>query len=319
MTDARYTGLLLIGDPHLEGRQPGFRKDDYPQVILDKLAWCLEYATANRLLPAILGDLFDKPRDNPNWMLSRLLALFDRELIGLFGNHDCADPELKEHDSLSLLVKAGRLRLVSADCPWIGAIGGRTVIVGGSSYRQKIPQSFVPPADLPEPNGTPLVIWLTHHDILIPGYDEGRLKPFEIAGVELVINGHIHRQLDEVRAGSTRWLTPGNISRRARNDIARRHIPAVLRIDVTSATYELSYVPVPHRPFDEVFHEAVLDVPTAPGESAFVAGLAEMLKRRTASGAGLDEFLEKNLSQFSEPVANEIRLLASEMNTRGES
>ena len=48
-----YVGLLAIGDPHLEGRQPGFRKDDYPNVILDKLAWCLEYAEANRLLPAI--------------------------------------------------------------------------------------------------------------------------------------------------------------------------------------------------------------------------------------------------------------------------
>lgn len=27
-------GLLFIGDPHLEARVPGFRKDDYPQVVL---------------------------------------------------------------------------------------------------------------------------------------------------------------------------------------------------------------------------------------------------------------------------------------------
>src|SRR5438552_9043364 len=69
MPERDYRGLLIIGDPHLEGRQPGFRKDDYPNVILDKLAWCLNYANNNRLLPAILGDLFDKPRDNPTWML----------------------------------------------------------------------------------------------------------------------------------------------------------------------------------------------------------------------------------------------------------
>jgi hypothetical protein len=62
MSDGNYVGLLLIGDPHLEGRQPGFRKDDYPNVILDKLAWCLDYAAVNHLLPAILGDLFDKAR-----------------------------------------------------------------------------------------------------------------------------------------------------------------------------------------------------------------------------------------------------------------
>jgi hypothetical protein len=208
-----YVGLLIIGDPHLEGRQPEFRKDDYPNVVLEKLAWCLEYAESNRLLPAILGDLFHKPRDNPNWMLVRLIEMLRGEVIGLYGNHDCADPELKDHDSLSLLVRAGRLRLVSEAEPWRGTIGGRSVIVGGSSYRQPIPKRFAMPTEVGA--AKPLVVWLTHHDILIPGYDEGRIKPLEIAGVELLINGHIHRRLEEVRAGGTRWLTPGNISRRA--------------------------------------------------------------------------------------------------------
>jgi hypothetical protein len=53
-----YTGLLCIGDPHLASRVPGFRKDDYPRAILDKLTWTLRYAAEHRLLPAILGDLF---------------------------------------------------------------------------------------------------------------------------------------------------------------------------------------------------------------------------------------------------------------------
>jgi DNA repair exonuclease SbcCD nuclease subunit len=311
-----YAGLLVIGDPHLEGRQPGFRKDDYPQVILDKLAWSLELAETNRLLPVILGDLFDKPRDNPNWMLARLMELFDREIIGLYGNHDCADPELKEHDSLSILINAGRLRLVSAEAPWVGRMNGRTVVVGGSSYREEIPPRYDAPADEVQGSGPPLVIWLAHHDVLIPGYDEGRIRPREIPGVELLINGHIHRRLDEVRVGGTRWLTPGNIARRKRDDIVRRHVPSVLRIDVRPADYDLAYVEVPHRPFDEVFHEEILEAPSALGNSAFVAGLAELLTRRTASGAGLDEFLQKNLGQFPEPVAREIRTLQAEI-TRG--
>src|SRR4029453_757580 len=108
-------------------------KDDYPTVILEKLAWSLDYAANHRLLPAILGDLFDKPRDNPNWMLAKLLELLQGEGIGLFGNHDCADPGLNDNDSLSLLVKAGRLRLVDCDGPWIGTLGGRAAVVGGSS------------------------------------------------------------------------------------------------------------------------------------------------------------------------------------------
>ena len=70
-----YRGLLFIGDPHLEGRQPGFRKDDFPNAILKKLQWCLDYARQHRLLPALLGDVFDKPRDNPTWMLGQLMAV----------------------------------------------------------------------------------------------------------------------------------------------------------------------------------------------------------------------------------------------------
>jgi DNA repair exonuclease SbcCD nuclease subunit len=316
MAETNYTGLLIIGDPHLEGRQPGFRRDDYPTVILDKLAWALDYAANNRLLPAILGDLFDKPRDNPNWMLNKLISLFSSEVIGLYGNHDCADPVLCEHDSLSLLVESGRLRLVSDECPWEGTIGGRPVIVGGSSYRAKLPRRFEKAAETAS-SGQPLVIWLTHHDILIPGYDEGRIKPYAIPGVDLMINGHIHRRLEEQVHGQTRWLTPGNISRRVRNDATRTHVPAVLRIDVSPASYELQYIEVPHRPFDEIFHDAVLDSPVPPGESAFVTGLADLQARRTASGAGLQEFLEKNVTQFAPPVAAEIMHLAAEVMTDG--
>lgn len=315
-----YTGLLLIGDPHLEGRQPGFRKDDYPEVILAKLAWCLDYAAEHRLLPAILGDLFDKPRDNPNWLLVRLLTLLRTEVIGLYGNHDVHyNPELTPDDSLALLVTSGRIRLVSEESPWQGLIGGRAVTVGGSSYRQKIPRSYAPAAQedsqsaSAESSASPLVVWLTHHDILIPGYDEGRIKPREIEGIDLVVNGHIHRRLADIQAGKTLWLTPGNISRRSRSDANREHTPAALRVDIFPESHELQYVEIPHQPFDDVFHEAVAEIASRGEASAFVAGLAELQARRTASGAGLMEFLAQNLSQFESDVADEIMNLTREV------
>lgn len=312
MPDSSYGGVLLIGDPHLEGRQPGFRKDDYPNVILNKLAWCLEYAAANRLLPALLGDLFDKPRDNPNWMLVRLMELLRGEVIGLYGNHDCADPELKDHDSLSLLIESNRLRLVSDQDPWQGVMNGRQVVVGGSSYRHPLPKQYC--ARQGEPHAErPLVIWLTHHDILIPGYDEGRIRPREIAGVDLVVNGHIHRRLEPIQAGQTSWITPGNISRRSRSEASREHLPSVLRIDVSAAGHELRYIEIPHRPFHEVFHDVVIEDSPSGGASAFVAGLAELQARRTESGAGLQVFLEQNVTQFTPAVADEILRLAQEV------
>lgn len=312
----QYVGLLVIGDPHLEGRAPGFRKDDYPRVILDKFEWCLRYAQANRLLPTLLGDLFDKPRDNPTWMLGRLIDLLASvECIGIYGNHDCAEPQLSDHDSLSLLVKAGRIRLLD-DKPWRGRINDRSVIVGGSSYRRPIPESFVAENGETTP---PLVFWLTHHDVIVPGYEEqGRLETRPIDRIDLVINGHIHRQLADVQRDRTLWITPGNISRRTRSDASRDHVPAVLRIDINRDGYERRLIEVPHQPFDNVFHSVIADAAVDTSASAFVAGLRELQARRTESGAGLMAFLQKNVPQFDGAVATEIMELAREVTGNGE-
>ena len=53
-------------------------------------------------------------------------------------------------------------------------------------------------------------------------------------------------------------------------------------------------------------------------QSAFVTGLAELQAQRTASGAGLWEFLDHNLGQFEPAVAEEIRALAHEVTKNGE-
>ncbi len=80
----------------------------------------------------------------------------------------------------------------------------------------------------------------------------------------------------------------------------------------------MQYVEVPHRPFDEVFHDAVIENSTERESSAFVAGLAELQARRTAGGAGLREFLKQNITQFEPPVAREILSLAAEVAAAGD-
>ena len=313
---AQWKGLLFIGDPHLENRQPGFRKDDYQNVILEKIKWCLAHAEKNRLLPVFLGDFFEKPRENSNWMIGQLMEiLYGTGAIGIYGNHDCANPSLTDQDSLALLIKSECLQLISADKPWRGELNGWPVIVGGSSYREPLPKRF----DVEmQPKGTlfpeqPLVFWISHHDINLPGYDGGRLKPREIENVQLLVNGHIHRRLEPVVEGETTWMTPGNISRRSRSDANRLHVPSVLQLDVTEGDFKTHYVTIPHQPFQEVFHEAVQVAEGEGDSSTFISGLKEMLARKTASGAGLKAFLDEKLVEYNEPVAEEIMSLMKEI------
>jgi DNA repair exonuclease SbcCD nuclease subunit len=308
-----YTGLLCIGDPHLASRVPGFRKDDYPRTILDKLTWALDYAWEHRLLPAILGDLFHWPRDNANRLLVRLLELFEGTVLGIAGNHDCKENERGADDALSVLCAAGRLRLLERSGPWCGSVEGRTVVVGGTAWGQPLPTEF-DTSDFAAGQTAPLVIWLVHHDVRFPGYPGfSRFDPHEIPGIDVVVNGHIHRPLADVVTGTTTWVNPGNIARIKRDDADRVRRPSVLRINLRIDGWDKQAVEVPCRPYEEVFHEEVVSSDISVDESMFVRGLAELESLKTHGGAGLKTFLEQNLGQFDERVAAEIRTLAEEV------
>lgn len=314
MVETTYRGLLVIGDPHLASRVPGFRCDDYPRTILEKLRWSLDYACEQRLLPCLLGDLFHWPRDNANWLLGELLGLLTSEVIGIWGNHDCTEDTLTDDDSLSVIARSGRLTLLHETSLWTGTINGRRVTVGGTPWGQRLPKSIERPNDAV----ASLVFWLTHHDILFPGYEEsGRFKPFEIPGIDVVLNGHIHRPLPDVVCGGTIWLNPGNIARISRSDSTKQRVPHVLRIDINETGWERQVIEIPHQPFEDVFHPEVIGAAVPVLESAFVQGLAELVARRTQTGAGLHEFLEQNLTQFDPRVSSQIRTLAQEILTDG--
>lgn len=307
-----YKGMLCIGDPHLASQVPGFRKDDFPRTALEKLSFCLDYAREQHLLPAILGDLFHHPRDNANWLLGEAIALLrSQEVIGIYGNHDCREDSLQENDSFSVLEKAHSLRLVDEAHPWKGAMGGRRVVVGGSCWGRPIPTGW---------NQDPeaLVFWLTHHDLKIPGYDKGFLPPRHLPGIHCLVNGHIHRHLEDLVCGGTTWITPGNIMRVSRSDASRQHVPSALRVDVTTDSWVASHIPVPHAPFEQVFHEEIVDeAELGEGRSTFIDGLAELEALRTPEGAGFKAFLEKNLSQFEPDVQAEIWALWNEVTPNG--
>lgn len=331
-------GLLFIGDPHLEARVPGYRKDDYPQVAIEKFAWCLRYAREEQLQPILLGDLFHLPQDNPNWLLARIIETISEfhgpALPAIHGNHDVRENTRKPNDSVSILFAGGHLRLLSMEDRWQGMVQGRKVVVGGTVWGERLPKEFVGDG---APSQADLVAWITHHDILIPGYEEaGRIRPKLIPGIDVIVNGHVHRRLDPVRKDGTNWVTAGNITRRARSDASRTHIPAVVCVvppnnasvinddsiepfdfeSQAGTPWEMRWVRVPHQQFDEVFHSHVIDDAEEEGPadgSAFIADLRELTQRKTDSGAGLITYLEQNVSQFDSQVAAEIMRLADDV------
>ena len=312
-----FVGMLFIGDPHVEARTPIFRTDNFAETILRKIEWCLDYAREEKLQPVFLGDLFEKPRGNPNWIVHRLIEILSpHRPIGIYGNHDCAEVGLTENDTLSILIAAGCYRMISQTSVYRATMNDREVFIGGSSYREPIPQEFRLPKRKAQGlfDNDPLAIWITHHDIGFPGYDNNRLDPHQITNVELLINGHIHRRLESVQAGTTLWMTPGNIARRSRSEAAVQHAPSAMRVDVQPESYEISFVEIPHAPVDEVFAELLPgQIEADQQQSSFVTGLTELTTQKTQGGMGLVRFLNDNVTQLEPPVAEVVLALADEV------
>jgi predicted phosphodiesterase len=219
-----FQGLLFIGDPHIASKIPGFRKDDYMEAILKKLEYALCYAKEHQLLPVILGDLFHWPRDNATRLLTQLMRLFENHLIlSVTGNHDTTEQTLQDDDSLAVLAAAHRIYLLDRSGPWKGTINSVPIVIGGSAWSDRIPTSF-------DHAPNTLILWITHHNICFSNSEMTGMKPQELLGIHLVINGHIHRPLPQETHGMTTWINPGNISRVQRSESVRTAIPSALKL-----------------------------------------------------------------------------------------
>jgi len=174
--------------------------------VFDKLEQAFALANEQDAQVVILGDLFDRARESSLSLLHELLSLLMRlrhKAIVLVGNHDRTGSVLTADASLSLLRAAGAAWVV--DDPQGFDLDG--LALWCVPYGREVPRS------LPRQEGR-LSVMVTHHDWAIAPNMNPKAEPiFEIAGCDLVVNGHDHKHKAPARAGSTLYFNPGNISR----------------------------------------------------------------------------------------------------------
>lgn len=299
--EIRARGLMLIPDAHFAATPPGQRLEGFLEHVLTKVRACLEHAEEHDFVPVFLGDLFHWPRENPNALLVALIELFRlwRPFV-LVGNHDKYQARYTQDVSLAVLEAAGAARVLGEPGPALALLTpqGR-VLVGASPDGAPIPHTF-------DRGDEQWVVWLTHHNINFPDYDDKPVRLREIPGVDWVINGHLHRPQPIQVVGGTRWANPGNITRLTFSRRTMERTPAA-SIWLPGAQ-ELERFVVPHLPFAAVFPDQELPPEEETGnesESLFLHGLERLAWRRTAEGAGLREFLMANVN----PELPEARLV----------
>ncbi|MUM77382.1 metallophosphoesterase [Pseudodesulfovibrio sp. F-1] len=294
----RANGLFLVGDPHLADLPPGQRLDGYLEQIMSKLTACLDRADELGMVPVLLGDLFHRPRDNSNKMLVELIRLLGARtgsgrVWALLGNHDKYQSRFTEDLTIAVLETAGVLRLMKEEGPqFLLETDSGSALICASPDGSPLPKGYEA-----GPGDPAAVVWLTHHNIRFPEFEDRAYAIRELPGIDWLINGHIHRPQPTVQAGRTTWANPGNITRLTftRRSMERRPAAAIWRPGWT----ELERWAVPHLPFEQVFPDQDFPPEEQPAEagSEFIRGLERLAWRRTREGMGLRQFLQENLSR----------------------
>lgn len=251
-------GLLFFGDQHQSAEPVGRRLAGYANAVFKKISDGIEIANQNNYVPLFAGDLFDSPVETEEWVKTELQERFAKsniKIIANTGNHDISGSILSKSDSLALIA-AGRVidvisrPMVPGDAR-VFLIDGHRVGVIAVPYGNPIPNDVT--AFKTKQNLDNILI-LTHHDLGFEGAYPGAAEPFEIAGCDIVMNGHMHTHRDPVMFGSTMWYNPGSLTRTS-IDCAKEK-PSVFAVQINPETGKLDKLTryeLEHQPFEKCF------------------------------------------------------------------
>lgn len=208
-------GLLFIGDPHVSSKNVGRRLDeDFCATVCGKLDQAFAIAAERDLYPVILGDLFDDELDTKARMLTQVIRSLSASVkrpLTIVGNHEKTQFFLTDDTALAALREASVIDTLERSGFRVEVdVDGCKVLIGGSPYGQDFPESVKARRD---ELGADKVVWLTHHDLAFQGAYPGSRAIEEIEGVDIMVNGHMHKPTPPVRAGSMMAFNPGNITR----------------------------------------------------------------------------------------------------------
>lgn len=294
------SGFLFIGDPHVWSKKPGRRlDDDFCMTVCSKLDEACSIASERGLLPVILGDLFEDEEDSDLRMLTlvvRALGKSDRRPLCIVGNHEKTQFFLTDDTALAMLRETKVLDTIErSGIQSVEICEGKRVGIGGTPYGQDIPEDLT---EERERLGLDWLVWVTHHDLAFNGAYPGAQIIREIKGVDLLVNGHMHKTTAPVAAGNMMAFNPGNITRMSAD--CRNQEPSVWEWR-PSLGKSLSRIPLKHVP--EMFDVSGLMV-----EAATAVGREEARILRDMAQSRFAERLRQEQDEDHAKTDDAIRL-----------
>ena len=236
--------IAVVIDPHLRGRSPRARLDDFQTAILRKLTWVVDYCNEQNIACMLIpGDLFDSFAVEVTTIgnLAVTLQRFYGAILTIPGNHDliAGNPETKWRTPYYLLSRLGVTKDLDRKVYVIdGGVGRKNICVSGHgfTYETDTPEGmgqFDPEA--PPCDGA-VRIHMVHSMLLTkpPGFDMRHTLIEDVrSDADVIVSGHDHSGFGVIRRKDGKlFINPGAIARLSASEAEMSRQVQIAVIDV---------------------------------------------------------------------------------------
>ena len=257
--DVARARVLFIGDTHANDKTPEWRSDNYLDACVSELAEALAVARERGCDAVVhLGDVFHRLEPSGECR-NRILKTFQQDEAGrpwpfrkfvVLGNHDIrSHTDNLGRSALGTLIWAGAVECVDSD---------EGLRLGFGHFHVGIEDRL---RDGWLVGQTPL-IWALHAMVVTRKVIFAHVLFEDIpldASCRLVVAGHYHPPLAQVRADGVRFINPGSVCRLSLKADELTRQPAVLMVDyaLDGSNFQTEAIPLAAcRPAEGIFRLA---------------------------------------------------------------
>lgn len=293
--------LLITGDLHLRASNPENRVDNFFETQLNKIEQIFQIASKNKCQVILCpGDVFDNPRPSFD-VLEYYIKLFkkysigsgnndDIEFLTIWGQHDQRF-RTKERTALRLMESLGYMQTFKQ------ITYGKDICIYGCDYGEEIPTI----EDMDKIN-----ILMIHKTILDkPKWvgQEDFLQSDKLAKkhpYDIIISGDWHHKVFYKSKNQT-ILNCGCIVRKTINEADI--IPQIYMLEINEdLEYELTNLPIIHKPADKVFKQEALERETSKDNKKMQEFINSIKNNEIGSSLNFRKNLEVMVKSAEEDV-----------------
>jgi DNA repair exonuclease SbcCD nuclease subunit len=281
--------FILCSDWHGTMKNPISRLDEIGEAFFKKLEFLYEQAQSHQACILQAGDMGHRPRE---WYFLAPFSGFLKKwqgvvkLFTVYGQHDCyLYSEAKQATTMGILRRAGLLNVLGNE-----PVREGNIALYGCSWGEQVPKVE---------SKTDFNILVTHAPVsdaaIYPGQEFTKAEDFleKHKQYKVILCGDIHRFF-LAEDGERRLVNTGPLLRLTASEYNMQFKPSayLLEVEDNGKSFQLSRLPIPHKPAEQVLSRNHLEYQRASEEM-----LESFIQNIDTRWSGHIDIME-NLNQF---------------------